>query len=116
MDQPTNGLTRLPQGSLGLLETETARTLLASAIPGRLAYIAADGTPRVVPTWVHWTGQELVMATFVAAPHVARPARRIRDLQANPHVAICIDTQDSPPASLTLRGAVDVQIAPGVAA
>ena len=27
----------------------------------RLAYTAADGTPRVVPIWLHWTGNAIVM-------------------------------------------------------
>jgi hypothetical protein len=26
-----------------------------------------DGTPRVMPTWFHWTGEELVTPTFLAA-------------------------------------------------
>lgn len=44
-----------------ILETEQARELLASSIPARLAFTALEGTPRVVPTWFHWTGSELVM-------------------------------------------------------
>ncbi|MCK9921380.1 hypothetical protein MXD61_05635 [Frankia sp. AgPm24] len=40
-----------------------ARTPLASTIPARFAYVALDGTPRVVPTWFHWTGEELVTLT-----------------------------------------------------
>ena len=42
---------RLPQGDLRLLETSLAQELLRSSIPARLAFIAADRTPRVVPTW-----------------------------------------------------------------
>ena len=57
----------LPQGDLGLLETEVARRLLASTLPARVAYVAIDGTPRVVPTWFHWNGEELVMSTFISA-------------------------------------------------
>lgn len=61
---------RLPQGDLGLLESDVARRLLSSPIPARFAYIAGDGTPRVLATWFHWTGEALSMPTFLAAPHV----------------------------------------------
>jgi hypothetical protein len=40
---------QLPQGDLRLLETDLAQQLLRSSIPARLAFIATDGTPRVVP-------------------------------------------------------------------
>jgi len=104
----------LPQGDLRLLDTDAARRLLASTVPARMGYLALDGTPRVVPTWFQWTGQELVMATFVAAPHVSRPAARIRDLRTNPQVAVSIDTDGFPPVALSLRGTVSVAEHPGV--
>jgi nitroimidazol reductase NimA-like FMN-containing flavoprotein (pyridoxamine 5'-phosphate oxidase superfamily) len=45
-----------------VLQTDpAAQTLLQSTIPARLAYIWRDGTPRVVPLWFHWTGEELLM-------------------------------------------------------
>jgi Pyridoxamine 5'-phosphate oxidase len=109
--QPT---TPLPQGDLRLLDTAAARQLLASTVPARIGYLAADGTPRVVPTWFHWTGEALVMATFVSAPHVTQRAARIRDLQANPHVAVSIDTDGFPPVALNLRGTVSVDEHRGV--
>ena len=114
MNLPDTDPRRLPQGHLGLLDTPTAQTLLTSTIPARLAYVALDGTPRIVPTWFEWTGRELVMATFVAAPHAVRPAHRIRDLKAQPHVAVSIDTETLPSIALTMRGEVDVRIVPGV--
>ena len=92
--------TTLAQGDLRLLDTPVAQRLLASATPARLAYVAEDGTPRVVPTWFHWTGDELVMPTYIAAPHIRRPARRIASLRANPAVALSIDTDSAPPQVL----------------
>src|SRR6266511_6251008 len=68
----------LPQGDVGLLRSDVAQRLLNSTVPARLAYVAADGTPRIVPTWFVWTGEELVMATFVAAAHVRHAAARLR--------------------------------------
>jgi hypothetical protein len=56
-------------GDLRLLANDTARRLLRSALPAPFAYVALDDTPRVVPTWFHWIGEELVMPTFLAAPH-----------------------------------------------
>ncbi|WP_413454305.1 hypothetical protein AA0Y32_03480 [Georgenia phoenicis] len=92
---------QLPQGDLRLLDAPLAQRLLHSTIPARLAYTARDGTPRVVPTWFHWTGEELVMATFLSAPHVAGPARRLPALRARPDVAVTIDTEAFTPARVT---------------
>ena len=106
--------TTLAQGDLRLLDTPVAQRLLASATPARLAYVAEDGTPRVVPTWFHWTGDELVMPTYIAAPHIRRPARRIASLRANPAVALSIDTDSAPPQVLLVRGEATVDDVEGV--
>ena len=39
-----------PQGDPRLLESDDARRLLTCTIPARVAYLAVDGTPCVVPT------------------------------------------------------------------
>ena len=104
----------LPQGDLGLLESDVARRLLSSRIPARLAYIATDGTPRVLATWFHWTGEVLAMPTFLAAPHVRHAAGRLRALRANPDVAITIDTEAFPPEVLTVRGRVEITEVDGI--
>ena len=104
----------LPQGDLRLLDTEQARLLLAAPLPARYAYTASDGTPRVLPSWFHWTGQELVMPSFLAAPHVRRPARRLAALRARPEVAVTIDTETFPPKVLLLRGRAAVSEVDGV--
>jgi hypothetical protein len=106
----------LPKGAPRLLETPLARRLLESTIPARLAYVARDGSPRITPTWFHWDGAALVMPTFIAAPHVARPARRLRDLAARPAVAVTIDTEAQPPQALSLRGDVVITEHDGVVA
>jgi hypothetical protein len=105
----------LPQGDLRLLESAVARRLLSLAIPARVAYLALDGTPRIVPSWFHWTGDELVMPTFLAAPHVRRAAARLGALRANPQVAVSIDTESFPPEVLLLRGRVAITEVDGVA-
>jgi hypothetical protein len=104
----------LPQGDLKLLESDIAKRLLVSTIPARFAYTSRDGTPRVLPTWFQWTGVELVMATFVSAPHVKRPATRLAALRTKPDVAITIDTETFPPNVLLVRGKASVTEVDGV--
>lgn len=97
----------LPQGDLELLDGNVAKRLLASTLLARVAYLWTDSTPRVVPVWFHWTGAELVMATYVPSP-------KIRALRANPDVAITIDTAGFPPDALSLRGRASVTEMDGV--
>jgi hypothetical protein len=99
----------VPQGDLKLLDSDIAKELLNSTIPARMAYIATDGTPRISATWFHWEGQELVMGTFIAAPHVRHPAARLKALRANPAVAISVDTDKFPPRVLEIRGRVSIK-------
>jgi nitroimidazol reductase NimA-like FMN-containing flavoprotein (pyridoxamine 5'-phosphate oxidase superfamily) len=107
----------LRQGDLRLLTTDLARELLQSAIPARLAFVWTDGTPRIVPSWFHWTGREIVMVTYLAGPHIGirHPAARVAALRANPRVALTIDTNGNPPQSLTVRGTAEVSEVEGVA-
>jgi hypothetical protein len=112
-NDPTDAMT-LPQGDLALLHTSLARRLLASTIPARFAYVALDGTPRIVPTWFEWTGHELVMPTFIAAPHIRHSAARVRALRKRPAVAVTIDTERFPPEALSIRGDASVSEVHGV--
>jgi uncharacterized pyridoxamine 5'-phosphate oxidase family protein len=63
----------------------------------RLAYVAQDGTPRVVPIGFTWNGTEVVMCTPTNAPKLA-------SLRKNPAVALTIDTEVHPPLILLIRG------------
>ena len=63
----------------------------------RLAYIAKDGTPRVVPIGFTWNGSEVVMCSPTNAPKLA-------SLRQNPAVALTIDTEVHPPNILLIRG------------
>ena len=52
-----------------LLQTdEVARYVLSLPIIARLAYTWRDGSPRVVPMWFHWTGEELLMGRHRTRP------------------------------------------------
>jgi len=103
------------QGNLTLLDEPAAQRLLASAIPARLAYVTRTGEPRIVPTWFHWDGQQIVMPTWVAGPHIQHPARRLADLVERPDVAISIDTDDQPPTVLQIRGRAVINEIEGIA-
>jgi hypothetical protein len=105
----------LEQGDLRLLETDLAERLLTSTVPARYAYTAADGSPRIVTSWYVWTGEELVLPTFISAPHISHAAFRVRALRANPDVAVSIDTESFPPEVLSLRGKAEITEIDGVA-
>lgn len=81
--------------------------LIASRIPARIAYTALDGTPRVVPTNYVWTGSAVVLCSATTSAKVAA-------LQANPRVAITVDSEPMPPKTLLLRGTAEVEIVAGV--
>jgi PPOX class probable F420-dependent enzyme len=91
----------LAQGELGLLETDAAQRLLGGSLLARLAYIGRDGNPRAAPIWFHWTGSELVMASFAGAA-------KARALRERPDVAVTIDTDQFPYDVLLVRGAAEV--------
>ena len=95
------------QGELSLLDHPVAQHLLASRIPARLAYVALDATPRVVPIAFHWTGENVVVATWPEAEKVAA-------IRARPRVALTIDSDEQPFKVLSVRGTARVEIVAGV--
>ncbi len=96
------------QGDIAILDDPLAQELLRSAIPARVAYTWRDGTPRVVPIWFHWTGEELVLGTPPTAP-------KVEILPERPEVAITIDGTDWPYKALLIRGTARVEMVDGVA-
>jgi hypothetical protein len=40
-----------------------------------------------VASWFVWTGEELVLPTFISAPHVSHTTYRVRALRTSPDVA-----------------------------
>jgi hypothetical protein len=104
----------MEQGDPRLIETDVAQRLLTSTTPARIAYTGLDGTPRIVTSWFVWTGEELVMPTFISAPHIRHAAYRVRTLRENPQVAVSIDTETFPPEVLTIRGAAEVTEVDGI--
>jgi hypothetical protein len=90
------------------LNDPVAQRLLDSANPARFAYVAEDGTPRVVPVAFLWNGETFVVGT-------APKAAKVSALQANPVVALTIDTSPPtwPPNVLLVRGTAAVTLVEG---
>jgi hypothetical protein len=92
-----------------VLGDPVAAELLSSTEPARLAYTWTDGTPRVVPIWFEWNGEELVFGSPIKAPKVAV-------LRERPDVAITIDRATQFPYKvLLLRGRAEVREVEGLA-
>jgi len=92
-----------------VLNDGPAQEMLQSSIPVRLAYTGLDGSPRVVPLGFHWDGERFVICTIPGSP-------KVRALEANPDVAMTIDTQSFPPHILLVRGTATLRLVDGVPA
>src|SRR5437868_5307283 len=89
------------QGNPALLNDPVAQRLLQAAVPAQLAYVWTDGTPRVVPIWFHWDGQQFVLAGPPTAP-------KMKVLADGAKVALTINTNEFPYKALYVRGSVSV--------
>jgi hypothetical protein len=95
------------QGDLDLLQHPASQELLHSKIPARLAYIASDGTPRVIPIWFHWNGHDIIMASPPKAP-------KLKALAKNPKVSLTIDDNTFPHKVLLVRGTAHLDSLDGI--
>lgn len=95
------------QGDVTLLNDPVAQKLLQSTIPVRLAYNWSDGTPRVVPMWFHWNGEQIILASPPTAP-------KMKVLAQNSKIALTIDDKDWPYKVLLVRGTVQVEMVKGI--
>jgi uncharacterized pyridoxamine 5'-phosphate oxidase family protein len=89
-----------------VLNRPLSQELLARDLT-RLAYVARDGTPRVVPIGFVWNGTEIVMCT-------AKNAAKLTALRHNPAVALTIDTEVHPPTTLLIRGRAELDVVEGI--
>jgi hypothetical protein len=91
------------------LSTTGAQELLTSTSAAHLAYIAKDGTPRVIPVGFFWTGNQVVISCATTSPKVTA-------LSARPDIALAIDAGDTPDQAraLSIRGRASVEIVAGV--
>jgi Pyridoxamine 5'-phosphate oxidase len=84
-----------------------AQELLGTARVARIAYVARDVLPRVVPVGFHWDGERIFFCTADTAPKVAA-------LQERPEMAVTIEREPGAMQSLQLRGVADVEIVDGI--
>jgi Pyridoxamine 5'-phosphate oxidase len=91
------------EATIILRTNPVAQELLRSTIPARLAYVWRDGTPRVVPMWFHWSGEEFLMGAPPNAP-------KMKVLADHPSVALTIDGNDWPYPVLSVRGTSYVEL------
>lgn len=89
------------------LDDPVARDLLESKHLAHLAYVWSDGTPRVVPVWIEWTGEEIVLAGFADGP-------RMEVLRDGTRVALEVDDDAYPGKLLLIRGPIRAQIVDGI--
>ncbi len=89
-----------------VLNKTLSRELLDRDI-ARLAYVAVDGTPRVVPIGFAWNGSQIVMCTPPNAP-------KLSSLRRNPVVSLTIDTEVHPPHILLIRGEATLDHVDGI--
>ena len=94
------------QGDLALLNESLAQELLRAPIPARLAYMWPDGTPRVIPMWFHWTGEEIVLCGPPNAP-------KMKVMEQETKVALTIDYEEWPARVLMIRGAARSEVVNG---
>ena len=80
---------------------------LLNANLARVAYNGLDGDPRVIPIGFLWTDGTIKLYTVPKSP-------KVKALQANPRVAITIDTGGMPPRVLLIRGAAAQETVDGV--
>ena len=100
------GMNVQPNEIAEVLNRPLSQELLARDLT-RLAYVAKDGTPRVVPIGFTWNGSEIVMCTTKNAP-------KLRALSENPMVALTIDTEVHPPKILLIRGRAELDFVDGI--
>ena len=95
------------QGDLSLLNEPVAQELLQSTIPARLSYVWSDGTPRVVPIWFYWNGNQIVVSSPTAMP-------KMKVLKQNQKVALTIDSNEFPWKVLLIRGSISLETVDGL--
>jgi Pyridoxamine 5'-phosphate oxidase len=95
------------QGDLSLLNDPVAQRMLQSTVPARLAYNWKDGTPRVIPIWFHWNGEQIVLASPPDAP-------KMKVLRDGDKVALTIDSDSMPYKVLLIRGTIHTDAAEGI--
>ena len=95
------------QGTLAVLDDPLSQELLHSALMAHLAYVAPDGSPRIMPIWFAWENGEVIFCSVAVA-------LKLKSLTDGTKVAVDIDRPSWPYPRLLIRGTVSVTDFPGV--
>ena len=86
-------------GSLALLNDPLSQELLNSPLMAHLAYVAPDGSPRIMPIWFSWEYGEIVFCSVIVA-------LKLKSLKDGSKVSVDIDRPAWPYPRLLIRGTV----------
>lgn len=89
-----------------ILDRPCSRELLQTGV-ARLAYTGRDGAPRAIPIAFLWVDGTIKLYTVPTSA-------KVKALQADPRVAITIDTAGMPPRALLVRGTAALETVDGV--
>lgn len=89
-----------------IFDRSYSRELLQTGI-ARVAYTGLDGAPRVIPIGFLWVDGTIKLYTVPTSA-------KVKALQADPRVAITIDTAGMPPRALLVRGTAALETVDGV--
>ncbi len=73
------------------------------ALCAAISTVRPDGSPRVVPVWYRWDGERILVWS-------GAERRWVRDLRAEPRVAISVHEHTAPWSAVVLRGRASVEI------
>jgi PPOX class probable F420-dependent enzyme len=90
---PARGPRAWERGAIVRLTADLARERLAQARVARLATVAEDGRPHLVPITFAVSGDTIVTAVD-AKPKTTRSLRRLANIRANPLAAVLADHYD----------------------
>jgi PPOX class probable F420-dependent enzyme len=90
------------------LDDPVVAALLREPNLARLGYVAPDGRPRVVPIWFAHDSGDILMVTDPRA-------EKVRALEANPAVALSIDSSQPPYKVLLIGGDAALEHVEGMA-
>jgi PPOX class probable F420-dependent enzyme len=90
------------------LDDPVVQKLLSEPNLARLAYVGANGRPHVVPIWFAEEAGEIIMVT-------GPKAAKLRGLEANPAVALTIDSSQPPYKVLLIDGDAALEPVEGMA-
>jgi PPOX class probable F420-dependent enzyme len=80
-----------------MTEAEIGEFLAFGTRTAKVATVARDGTPHVMPVWFVLDGEELVFST-------GRDTLKARHLRRESRVALCVDDDEPPFAFVSVRG------------